>query len=79
MANRRCVTVALSPELLDFAAALIASGRYGSVSEVVRTAMRDLEERELAFREHRSARGTRRRRPQHEERRQHPCRGRIGP
>ena len=56
MANRRCVTVSLSPELLDFAAALIASGRYGSVSEVVRAAMRDLEERELEFKRHRTSR-----------------------
>ena len=47
MPVRRSVTVSLSPELLTFA------GRYGNANEVGRTALRQLEERELEFLSHR--------------------------
>ncbi|WP_336486906.1 type II toxin-antitoxin system ParD family antitoxin [Methylobacterium nigriterrae] len=55
MPLRKSVTISLSPELLAVAERLLASGRYGNMSEVMRTALRLLEERELAFRAHRDA------------------------
>ncbi|MDR7040288.1 antitoxin ParD1/3/4 [Methylobacterium sp. BE186] len=53
MPLRKSVTISLSPELLAVAERLLASGRYGNMSEVMRTALRLLEERELAFLAHR--------------------------
>ena len=47
MAGRVSVNVSLSPELERFIADRVASGRYQSVSEVVREGLRLLEEREL--------------------------------
>lgn len=56
MPVRKSVTISLSPELLAVAEQLLASGRYGNMSEVMRTALRPLEERELAFKAHRETR-----------------------
>lgn len=56
MATRRTMSVSISPELLAFAEGLRASGRYGNFSEVVRTALRQMEERELDFQAHRDKR-----------------------
>lgn len=53
MPVRKSVTISLSPELLAVAERLLASGRYGNMSEVMRTALRLLEERELDFQAHR--------------------------
>ena len=50
------MSVSISPELLAFAERLRASGRYGNLSEVVRTALRQMEERELDFQAHRDKR-----------------------
>ena len=49
MPVRKSVTISLSPELLAVAERLLASGRYNNISEVMRTALRLLEERELGF------------------------------
>ena len=56
MATRRTLSISISPELLGFAERLLASGRYGNLSEVVRTALRQMEERELDFQAHRDKR-----------------------
>ena len=48
MASRISVNVSLTPELERFAAERVASGRYQSVSEVIRDGLRLLEEKELA-------------------------------
>lgn len=53
MPVRKSVTISLSLELVAVAERLFASGRYGNMSEVMRTALRLLEERELAFQAHR--------------------------
>ena len=58
MAVRRSVSISLSPELPAVAERMLASGRYGNFSEVVRAALRLLDERELDFEEHRTARLT---------------------
>lgn len=58
MAARRSVTISLSPELHAVAERLLASGRYGNFSEVVRAALRLLDERENDYREHRNAHST---------------------
>ena len=50
------MSVSITPELLAFAERLRASGRYGNLSEVVRTALRQMEERELDFQAHRDKR-----------------------
>jgi antitoxin ParD1/3/4 len=53
MPVRRSVTISLSPELLAVAERLLASGRSGNMSEVMRTALRLLDEREVAFQAYR--------------------------
>jgi len=52
---RRSVSISLSPELQAVAEGLLATGRYGNISDVMRTALRLLEERELAFQAHKDA------------------------
>lgn len=47
MARRTTVTISLTPHLQDFVASRVSSGRYLSVSEVVREGLRLLEDREL--------------------------------
>lgn len=44
--TRRTLNVSLSPELDDFVATRVSSGRYLTASEVVRDGLRLLEERE---------------------------------
>jgi putative addiction module CopG family antidote len=44
--NVKTRNVSLTPEIDDFIAGRIASGRFGSASEVVRAALRLLEEEE---------------------------------
>ena len=56
MPVRRSVSISLSPELQGVAERLLATGRYGNVSDVMRTALRLLEERELDFEAHKVAR-----------------------
>lgn len=53
MPVRRSVTISLSPELLAVAERLLAAGRSGNMSEVMRTALRLLEECEVAFQAYR--------------------------
>lgn len=55
MSIRRSVSISLSPELQAVATSLLATGRYGNISDVMRTALRFLEERELAFQAHKNA------------------------
>ncbi|ACB78292.1 MULTISPECIES: ribbon-helix-helix domain-containing protein [Methylorubrum] len=55
MPVRKSVTISLSPELFAAAERMLASGRFGNMSEVMRTALRLLEERELGFLAHRDA------------------------
>ena len=43
MTRRAALNVSLTPELVAFVAAQVASGRYASASEVVRAALRRLE------------------------------------
>ena len=43
MTRRASLNVSLTPELVAFVAAQVASGRYASASEVVRAALRCLE------------------------------------
>ena len=52
MSRRRNVSISLSPELHAVAKRMLASGRYGNFSEVVRAALRLLDEREQAFQSH---------------------------
>jgi len=47
MATRVTLNVSLSPELERFIGTRVASGRYQSASEVIRDALRLLEEREI--------------------------------
>jgi len=54
VAQRKNVSISLSPELHAVAERMLASGRYGNFSEVVRAALRLLDERELAFEGHRT-------------------------
>ena len=53
------MTIPLSPELQAVAEGLLATGRYGNISDVMRTALRFLEERELTFQAHKDAATTR--------------------
>ena len=46
MTRRASLNVSLTPELMAFIAAQVVSGRYGSASEVVRTSLRLLEDKE---------------------------------
>ncbi len=59
MASRITTTVSLSPELNAVAVRLLASGRYGNFSEIVRAALRLLDERELDFQSHRTVHAVR--------------------
>lgn len=52
MAVRKSVSISLSPELHAVAERMLTSGRFGNFSEVVRAALRLLDEREQAFRVH---------------------------
>ena len=56
MSIRRSISISLSPELQAVAEGLLATGRYGNISDVMRAALRLLEERETDFRAHRAAR-----------------------
>ena len=47
MANRETKTVSFTPEQAAFVAACVGSGRYQSASEVVRAALRLLQDQEL--------------------------------
>ncbi len=51
MADRTTVNVSLTPHLGKFVHSRVASGRYQSVSEVIREGLRLLEERGEAFRD----------------------------
>lgn len=46
MPKRATLNVSLTPELVGLVTARVASGRYGSASEVVRAALRLLERQE---------------------------------
>src|SRR5438309_1267071 len=57
MATRTTMNISLTPELESFVSSRVASGRYQSASEVVRAALRLLEEQELTRKSaHREAR-----------------------
>ena len=49
MTRRAALNVSLTPELIAFIAAQVASGRFGTASEVVRAALRCFEH-EIAIR-----------------------------
>ncbi|MGW8280232.1 type II toxin-antitoxin system ParD family antitoxin [Sphingomonas aurantiaca] len=56
MIARKSLNVTVTPELHGFIATALESGRYGNVSEVVRAALRLLEERETDFHRYRALR-----------------------
>lgn len=58
MPVRKNVSISLSPELHTVVERMLASGRFGNFSEVVRAGLRLLDEREQAFQTHRKARST---------------------
>ncbi|MCJ2097703.1 type II toxin-antitoxin system ParD family antitoxin, partial [Methylobacterium sp. E-046] len=47
MAVREPITISVSPELRAFLQGCVATGRYSSVSEVVRAALREFERAEM--------------------------------
>jgi antitoxin ParD1/3/4 len=47
MAVRETITISVPPELRTFLQGCVATGRYSSVSEVVRAALREFERAEL--------------------------------
>lgn len=47
MAVRETITISVTPELRAFLQGCVATGRYSSVSEVVRAALRDFERAEM--------------------------------
>ena len=47
MAVRETITISLPPELRAFLQGCVATGRYSSVSEVVRAALREFERLEM--------------------------------
>ena len=59
MPVRKSVTVSLSPELLAVAEGLLATGRHGTISDVMRAALRTLEQRERDFRAYRDSKKAR--------------------
>lgn len=54
MPNRIAKNVSITPELLRFIQARIATGRYQNSSEVMRAALRALEREEMADQEQRN-------------------------
>lgn len=56
MSIRKNVSISLSPELHAVAARMLTTGRYGNFSEVIRAALRLLDEREQDFQGHSNAR-----------------------
>lgn len=59
MASLVTVSVSLSPEPHAVAEWMLASGRYGNFSAVVRAALRLLDDRESGFQAHRRTRAAR--------------------
>ncbi|WP_294393782.1 type II toxin-antitoxin system ParD family antitoxin [uncultured Sphingomonas sp.] len=58
MTVRKNIWISLSPELHAVAEGLLASDRYANFGEVVRAALRLLDEREQAFERHNTVRQT---------------------
>jgi antitoxin ParD1/3/4 len=56
MAVRRTITVSITPEQHTFISQQLLAGRFGSVSEVMRAALRLLQEHEAGFQAHLDAR-----------------------
>jgi antitoxin ParD1/3/4 len=52
MPSKSSLNVSLTPELTDFIAAKLATGRYRSASEVVRAALRLLDEQDCRKERH---------------------------
>lgn len=48
MVRRETLNISMPPELASFVVVLVASGRYGSASEVVRVGLRLLQDKEGA-------------------------------